>query len=108
MVNTAQGTESTRAGLTLDALAVGETAEVVALAAACTGFSRQRLLDLGLTPGARVRVAMDNAFADPRAYEVRGTTIALRRELAAHISVRRLIPGAAAAPPSQGNGTGAP
>ena len=69
-------------------LADGEEAEVVALDPDCRGFSRRRLLDLGLTPGARVRVELSPAFGDPRAVRVRGTLIALRTEQAAQVWVR--------------------
>ncbi len=65
-------------------------AEVVALDEAVQGFTRRRLLDLGLTPGARVYAEMRNFFGDPRAYRVRGTLIALRREQAANIWVKPL------------------
>jgi DtxR family Mn-dependent transcriptional regulator len=63
-------------------------AEVVALDNACQGFTRRRLLDLGMTPGARLYAEMRNFFGDPRAYRVRGTLIALRREQAANIWVK--------------------
>lgn len=66
-------------------------AEVVALDEAVQGFTRRRLLDLGLTPGARVYAEMRNFFGDPRAYRVRGTLIALRREQAANIWVKPLV-----------------
>lgn len=69
-------------------LADGEEAEVAALDPGCRGFSRRRLLDLGLTPGARVRVELSPAFGDPRAVRVRGSVIALRREQAAQVWVR--------------------
>jgi DtxR family Mn-dependent transcriptional regulator len=65
-------------------------AEVVALDDACQGFTRRRLLDLGMTPGVRLFPEMRNFFGDPRAYRVRGTLIALRREQAAQIWVRPL------------------
>jgi DtxR family Mn-dependent transcriptional regulator len=66
-------------------------AEVVALDEAVQGFTRRRLLDLGLTPGARVYPEIRNFFGDPRAYRVRGTLIALRREQAANIWVKPLV-----------------
>ena len=66
----------------------GEEAEVVALDPDCRGFGRRRLLDLGLTPGARVRAELSPAFGEPRAIRVRGTLIALRREQAAQVWVR--------------------
>lgn len=77
------------AGLTpLAALRAGEEAEVVELGEELQGLTRRRLLDLGLTPGSRVTALLDNAFGDPRAYRVRGTTIALRKEQASGIMVR--------------------
>lgn len=63
-------------------------AEIVALDDACQGFTRRRLLDLGMTPGARIEPEIRNFFGDPRAYRVRGTLIALRREQAAQIWVK--------------------
>jgi len=65
-----------------------QSAEIVALDDALQGFTRRRLLDLGLTPGAVVYPELQNVFADPRAYRVRGTLIALRRDQADRIWVR--------------------
>ncbi len=70
----------------------GVEAEVVALAPQFRGFARRRLLDLGLTPGASVRVELTNAFGDPRAYRVRGTVVALRRDQAVNVWVRAATP----------------
>ena len=63
-------------------------AEVVTLDDACQGFSRRRLMDLGFTEGARIRPALRTFAGDPRAYTVRGTTIALRRDQASQVLVR--------------------
>lgn len=80
-----------QAGLvTLDALSVNRKGEIVALDDACQGFTRRRFLDLGLTPGAEIYPELSNAFGDPRAYRVRGTLIALRRDQAAQVWVRPL------------------
>jgi len=68
----------------------GEEAEVVRLDPGLRGFTRRRLLDLGLTAKARVTAHLANAFGDPLAYRVRGTTIALRKEQASQVRVRRL------------------
>ena len=46
------------------------------------GFHRRRLLDLGLTPGTPIRAERQSMFRDPKAYRVRGTLVALRREQA--------------------------
>lgn len=65
---------------TLAALAVGQHGEVVSIDESCQGLTRRRLLDLGFTPGAAVKVEMSGVFRDPRAYRVRDTLIALREE----------------------------
>lgn len=70
-------------------LSKGDRAEVVGLDDACQGFSRRRLMDLGFTEGARVRPALQTFAGDPRAYEVRGTLVALRREQASQVLVRQ-------------------
>ena len=72
----------------LSELAEGQAGEVVELDSDCRGFSRRRLLDLGLTPQARVSVELNNTFGDPRGYRVRGTMIALRKRQADQIWVR--------------------
>lgn len=64
-------------------------ADVVGLDDACQGFSRRRLMDLGFTEGARVSPVLNTFAGDPRAYEVRGTVVAVRRDQAAHVLVRR-------------------
>ncbi len=67
-----------------------ERAEVVGLDEACQGFSRRRLMDLGFTEGATIRPALRTFARDPRAYEVRGTLIALRNDQASQVLVRPL------------------
>jgi len=70
-----------------------ERAEVVGLDEACQGFSRRRLMDLGFTEGAAIRPALRTFSKDPRAYEVRGTLIALRNDQASQVLVRPLVAG---------------
>ena len=65
-----------------------EEVEIVELDPACRGFNRRRILDLGFTPGARLRRELTGAFGRARAYRVRGTLIALRDDQAAQIWVR--------------------
>ncbi len=65
-----------------------QPAEIAALDAAVQGFTRRRFLDLGLTPGTRITPELDPFFGDPRAYRVRGTLIALRKDQAAQIWVK--------------------
>jgi DtxR family Mn-dependent transcriptional regulator len=65
-----------------------QEAEIVKLDEACQGFTRRRFLDLGLTPGAAIYPELPNAFGDPRAYRIRGTLVALRKEQAEQIWVK--------------------
>jgi DtxR family Mn-dependent transcriptional regulator len=74
--------------IALDVLPQGSRAEVVSLDPACQGFSRRRLMDLGFTPGARLEPALETFAGDPRAYKVRGTLVALRKEQARYVLVR--------------------
>jgi Fe2+ transport system protein FeoA len=52
------------------------------------GLTRRRLLDLGLTPGAKITAEYASFLGDPMAFRVRGSLIALRREQAGHVFVR--------------------
>jgi DtxR family Mn-dependent transcriptional regulator len=63
-------------------------AEVVGLDDACQGFSRRRLMDLGFTEGAFVKPFLKTFAGDPRAYDVRGTLVALRNDQAVQVLVR--------------------
>jgi DtxR family Mn-dependent transcriptional regulator len=74
--------------LRLADLPSGRLGEVVSLDPACRGFMRRRLLDLGFTPGARIRPDLTTFAGDPRAYRLRGTTIALRRDQSERVLVR--------------------
>jgi len=69
-------------------LAHDQRGEIVTLDEAVQGFTRRRFLDLGLTPGTVVYPELKNFFGDPRAYRVRGTLIALRKDQAAQIWVK--------------------
>jgi DtxR family Mn-dependent transcriptional regulator len=71
----------------LSALRSGQQARVYALADSLQGYTRRRLLDLGLTPGASVAVELPSLFSDPVAYRVRGTLIALRRDQADQVLI---------------------
>jgi DtxR family transcriptional regulator, Mn-dependent transcriptional regulator len=65
-----------------------QRAEILSLDNAVQGFTRRRFLDLGLTPGTVIYPELGNFFGDPRAYRVRGTLIALRRDQATQIWVK--------------------
>jgi len=77
-----------REAISLSELADEQQAEIVTLDDAVQGFTRRRFLDLGLTPGTLIYPELGNFFGDPRAYRVRGTLIALRKDQAAQIWVK--------------------
>ncbi|HAI13608.1 MAG TPA: hypothetical protein DCM28_18020 [Phycisphaerales bacterium] len=72
----------------LSTLDVGQTGRIVAISPACQGFSRRRLLDLGLTPGTLITAQFGNLGRSATAYKVRQTLIALRQEQAKQILIQ--------------------
>jgi DtxR family Mn-dependent transcriptional regulator len=78
---------------TLAVLRPGEAAEVVRISPAYQGPPRRRLLDLGVVPGTLITARLRSASGDPVGYEIRGALIALRREQAERILVRRVSGG---------------
>ena len=48
---------------------------------------KRRLFDLGFIPGSKVECVLVSPFRDPKAYQVAGNTIALRRVDASNIEV---------------------
>lgn len=75
---------------TLTVLRAGQQATVFRLDGSLQGFTRRRLLDLGLIPGTTITAEMRSLFGDPVAYRVRGTLIALRRDQAEKIIVTNI------------------
>ena len=67
-----------------------EVGEVVGLDERVRGLTRRRLLDLGVTPGTRIRPELEPLFGRPRAFRIRETLVALRDEQAEGIHVRPL------------------
>ena len=73
----------------LSSLADDEKATVVRLSPLCRGLERNRLLDLGLVPGTVVSIDLISPAGSPTAYRVRGASIALRREQAERVLIRK-------------------
>ncbi|MBE7047984.1 MAG: ferrous iron transport protein A [Ruminococcaceae bacterium] len=69
----------------LSSISIGTTVHVCALYH--TGPIRRRLLDMGFTSGAPVTCLYQSPAGDPRAYLIRDTVIALRREETNYIEV---------------------
>ena len=64
--------------ITLDKLPLNSYGKIVSLN--CVGPIHRRLVDLGLIKNTPIKAILKSPFGDPTAYEVRGSTIALRKE----------------------------
>jgi len=71
--------------ITLDKIPLNTTYKIKNLN--CSGNIQRRLLDLGLIKGTNIMASFRSPLGDPTAYEVRGTTIALREEDAGMIEI---------------------
>lgn len=74
----------------LSSLRMGETAEIVGMSSLVRGLERNRLLDLGIVPGTVTTIELINPSGSPCAYRVRGASIALRKEQADRIRIRKV------------------
>ncbi len=73
--------------LRLTSLEIGSSAQVCGLDNTLQGYTRRRLLDLGLTRGAQIAAEYRSFLGDPVAYRVRGSLIALRQDQAEHVLI---------------------
>lgn len=74
----------------LSSLKIGDSAVIMGLSSALRGRMRRRLLDFGLVPGSKIKPVLTSVGDDPMAYEIRGTTIALRKNQSEHIYVKKI------------------
>jgi DtxR family Mn-dependent transcriptional regulator len=79
----------TTKGRKLSDLAAGEAGQVIKIARSCRGNERRRFLDLGILPGTMITAEFTSPSGDPTAYRIREALIALRREQAEYIHIRR-------------------
>jgi DtxR family Mn-dependent transcriptional regulator len=77
-------------GVRLDTLEPGQMGEVITISPACRGLERRRLLDLGILPGTMIRSEFVSPSGDPVAYRIRDALIALRKQQAKNIRIRKL------------------
>ena len=54
----------------------------------CNEGIKRRLLDMGLVKGTNIAPILKSPSGDPRAFLVRGTIIAIRKEDAKHIKIK--------------------
>lgn len=73
----------------LSSLKIDETATIKYLSNRLRGQQRRRLLDFGIVPNTEITARMKSLNDDPTAYEVRNTLIALRKNQADLIFVKR-------------------
>ena len=71
--------------ITLDKLEIGNTAVVSGVEG--KGRIGRRLMEMGLVPGAKLRVVKAAPFGDPIEIRLRGYNLALRRSEAAKVRV---------------------
>lgn len=73
----------------LSSLQENETAIITGISKESRGESRRRLLDLGFVKGATIKIDLLNPLGDPNAYLIKGTSIALRKNQAAKILIKK-------------------
>lgn len=66
-----------------------ENATIIGISKESRGDSRRRLLDLGFVKGATIKIDLTNPLGDPHAYLIKGTSIALRKDQAAKILIKK-------------------
>lgn len=74
----------------LSALKQDEAAMIVGISRAMRGQQRRRLLDFGVVPGTIVKSQLKSLSGDPTGYEIRGATIALRKNQSNLIYIKRI------------------
>lgn len=75
---------------TLANLKLGECGKVVSISSLCRGMQRRRIMDLGATPGTVISVELNSVGRDPVGYGIRGAVIALRKNQAELIQIKRM------------------
>ena len=73
----------------LSSLKEEETAEIIGISRESRGDSRRRLLDLGFVKGATIKIDLTNPLGEPNAYLIKGTSIALRKDQAVKILIKK-------------------
>jgi len=77
---------STQVGTTkLSQLAVGERGRVLQVSG--SGDVSRRLLEMGITPGAEMRLLQKAPLGDPLEFELRGYRLSLRRREAEQVEI---------------------
>lgn len=73
----------------LSSLKEEETARVLGISKECRGEARRRLLDLGFVKGTPISIDLISPLKNPKAYLIKGTSIALRDNQASKILIQK-------------------
>ncbi|MCK5637593.1 MAG: FeoA domain-containing protein [Flavobacteriaceae bacterium] len=73
----------------LSSLQEEEIAKIVGISKECRGENRRRLLDLGFVKGTEISIDLLSPLQNPKAYLVKGTSIALRNDQASKILIQK-------------------
>lgn len=73
----------------LSSLQQDETARIIGISKESRGESRRRLLDLGFVKGTEISIDLISPMKNPIAYSVKGTSIALRKDQASKILIKK-------------------
>lgn len=73
----------------LSSLKEHEKASIIGISKECRGDNRRRLLDLGFVKGAEICIDLLNPLPEPTAYLIKGTVIALRKDQASKILIKK-------------------
>jgi len=76
--------------LRLSNLENNQKATIIGVSKECRGENRRRLLDLGFVKGATVSIDLLNPLGDPKAFLIKGTAIALRKDQAVKILITKV------------------
>ncbi len=74
----------------LSSLQVNEFAKIVGISKECRGDNRRRLLDLGFVKGTEISIDLLSPLQNPKAYLVKGTSIAIRNDQASKILIQKV------------------
>ncbi len=75
----------------LSSLKLGEKAKIIGISRECRGEIRRRLLDLGFIINTLIYLDMESPMANPRAYLIRDTSIAICNEQAKYILIEKIV-----------------
>lgn len=73
----------------LSMLGEHEKAKIIGISRDLRGEARRRLLDLGFVKGADVQIDLMNPLGDPKAFLIKGTSIALRKYQASKVLIKK-------------------